>query len=64
MSFSHGGWGVTHPVLDSGGVPFPVKMWGTPSSHGGGTNPHIGWGNTISGMGWVGYPIPGLSYQP
>ena len=25
MSFSHGGGGVTHPVLD-GGVPFPVMM--------------------------------------
>ena len=54
---------VTHPVLD-GGVPFPVMLGGTPSSHGGGTNQHIGWEDTISGMGWVGYPIPGLGYQP
>ena len=27
MSFSHGGGGgVTHPVLDGGGVPYPVMM--------------------------------------
>ena len=55
MSFSHGGGGVTHPVLD-GGVPFPVMMGGTPSSHGGGTNPHIGWG--IPSQVWVGWGTP------
>ena len=55
--------GLTHPVPD-GGVPFPDMMGGTPSSHGGGTNQHKGWRDTISGMGWVGYSIPGLGYQP
>ena len=63
MSFSHGGGG-GNSSSPRWGVPFPVMMGGTPSSHGGGTNLHIGWVNTISGMGWVGYPIPGLGYQP
>ena len=31
---------------------------GTPSSHGAGTNPHLGWVDTIRGMGWVGVPHP------
>ena len=64
MSFSHGG-GEGNPSSPRwGGEPFPVMLGGTPSSHGGGTNQHIGWEDTISGMGWVGYPIPGLGYQP
>ena len=33
-------------------------MRSTPSSHGAGTNPHLGWGDTIPGMGWVGVPHP------
>ena len=33
-------------------------MGGTPSSHGAGTNPHLGWMDTIPGMGWVGVPHP------
>ena len=39
-------------------VPYPVMMGDTPSNHGGGTNPHLGWGDTIPGMGWVGVPHP------
>ena len=42
-----------NPSSPRWGVPYPVMMEGTPSSHGGGTNPHLGWGDTIPGMGWV-----------
>ena len=62
-----GGRGLCHSVMMVGGgnpsssrwgIPYPVMMRGTPSSHGGGTNPHLGWGDTIPGMGWVGVPHP------
>ena len=55
MSFSHDGGG-GNPSSARWGVPYPVLMGGTPSSHGAGTNPHLGWGDTIPGMGWVGVP--------
>ena len=41
-------WGVTLSSHDGG----------TPSSHGAGTNPHLGWVDTIPGMGWEGVPHP------
>ena len=49
--------GVTHAVLDRGGI-LSSHDGGTPSRHGGGTNPHIGWEDTIPGTGWVGVPHP------
>ena len=39
------------------GVPYPIMIGGTPSNHGGGTNPHLGWGDIIAGTGW-GVPHP------
>ena len=59
MSFSHGGGGGT-PSSPSWGVPHLVMVRGTlsshdggvpPSSYGGGTNPHLGWGIWV---GWGG----------
>ena len=40
------------------GVTLSSHDGGTPSSHGAGTNPHLGWVDTIPGMGWVGVPHP------
>ena len=62
MSFSYGGGGGT-PSSPSWGVPHLVMVrgtlsshdgGGTPSSHGGGTNPHLGWGIWV---GWRGNVI-------
>ena len=50
---SNPSWGVPHIVMVRG--TYQVMIGGTPSSHGGGTNPHLGWGD----MGWVG----GLCYS-
>ena len=64
MSFSHGGGGGT-PSSPSWRVPHLVMVrgtlsshdGGTPSSYGGGTNPHLGWGI------WVGWGVMSFSHD-
>ena len=61
------GGGLCHSVMVVVGGNLSSPRWGetlsshdggTQSSHGAGTNPHLGWVDTIPGMDWVGVPHP------